>query len=206
MSENLKAVLFDFDGTLMDSEPIHYEAWRQVLEPLGVTVDHDVFLERFVGVEDREAVRQLAELQNPPRDFDELWATFPRKQQIFRQIIASKPQVPPQTREAIAALKEAGYLLGVVTSSSSEEVIPLLERNGLSLYLDTAIFREDVVNKKPDPEPYLKALKSLNVETALVFEDSRSGIASAKAAGCEVIPVVDVAQVAQQIRERLGVG
>lgn len=206
MNDKFKAVLFDFDGTLMDSEPIHFEAWREALQPLGVAVEHDLFMERFVGVEDREAIRMLAELQDPPRDFEDLWATFPSKQQIFREIIGARPQVPEATKDIIADLKAAGYLLGVVTSSSEEEVVPILERNGIRPYLDTAIFRENVIHKKPHPEPYLKALEALGVDHALVLEDSKSGIAAALAAGCEVVPVVDVNEVARQVRERLGMG
>lgn len=203
MSQEIKAVLFDFDGTLVDSEPVHFEAWKAVMEPLGVTISHQVFMERFVGVEDREAVRMVAEAQTPPRTFDELWATFPRKQEIFRQMMDAHPQVPQATRTLIADLKAAGYLLGVVTSSSSVEVSPMLDRNGIRQYLDVTVFCEDVTRRKPDPEPYLKALDALGLSTALVLEDSNSGMTAATSAGCEVIRVVDVHDVADLVRSRL---
>lgn len=204
MVDGFEAVLFDFDGVLVDSEPIHFAAWQEALGPLGVHLEIDPYYQRFIGLEDRAAIRMLAQEQQPPRTFEELWPAFPHKQRIFTERIHAAPQVPQSTQALVAALRNAGYKVAVVTSSSGAEVRPLLESNGILQYLDACVFAEDVTRKKPDPEPYLTAKQRLGVDRALVLEDSQAGIASARAAGCEVLGVTDVGQVAALVRQRLG--
>ena len=204
MIDNVEAVLFDFDGVLVDSEPIHFAAWKEALEPHGVQLSEQVFLDRFVGLEDREAIRLVAEEQVPPRNFEDLWAAYAVKQRIFGARIAASPLVPMGSRELIAHLKSAGYRVAVVTSSSRNEVEPILVSCGIRSLFDVGVFAEDVSRKKPDPEPYLTAKRLLNVSRTIALEDSNAGQTSARAAGCEVIPVTDVMMVATQVRERLG--
>lgn len=199
-----QAVFFDFDGVLIDSEPLHYQAWAQALAPLGITVSEDVYLERFTGIEDRAAIEWLASVQEPPRPFAELWATFPAKQQVFLKRILAEPLMPSETCKLLEELKLAGYIVAVVSSSSSCELWPALERNGVRHLIDLGVFAEDVQQKKPNPEPYLKAKTLANVEQVLVLEDSAAGMASATAAGCQVLQVRDVEKVAAQVREHLG--
>lgn len=197
-----QAVIFDFDGVLVDSEPLHYHAWSEALAPLGVQVSEEVYHERFIGIEDRGAIEWLASA-HPTHSFEDLWATFPRKQELFLERILAEPLVPEASRKLFEQLKVEGYLLGVVSSSSRCEVWPVLELNGVRHLFDLGVFAEDVVRKKPHPEPYQKALEAMGVQQALVLEDSNAGIASATAAGCEVIRVTDVTQMAVQVRERL---
>lgn len=198
-----RAVFFDFDGVLVDSEPLHHAAWAEALAPLGIEISQQDYLDRFIGIEDRSAIEWLAAAQNPPRDFNELWSAFPRKQEIFLERILAKPSIPADTCALFEELKLHGYTVAVVSSSSACELWPALERNGIRHLVDIGVFAEDVVRKKPDPEPYQKALRAAGLDRALVLEDSRAGIASATAAGCEVITVTDVRQVARQVRERL---
>lgn len=197
-----RAVLFDFDGVLVDSEPIHHEAWSEALAPLGVHLSAEVYLERFTGIEDRGAIEWLASV-NPAHTFEALWATFPRKQELFLERMLAEPLVPESSTKLLEQLKLEGYRVAVVSSSSGCEVWPVLERNGIRHLFDLGIFAEDVKRKKPHPEPYQKALEAIGVREALVLEDSSPGMASATAAGCEVIQVTDVTQMAAQVRERL---
>lgn len=203
---SVEAVLFDFDGVLVDSEPEHFAAWQEALEPYGVTLPHDPYYQRFIGLEDRAAIRMLAEEQTPPRAFDELWPAFAEKKRIFMERIMAVPQVKDETREIVGRLHAAGYALAVVTSSSRHEVRPLLEGNGILEYFGACVFAEDVTRKKPHPEPYLTAKERLGVERALVLEDSAAGMESGRAAGCEVIRVRDVGEVSRLLEERLRLG
>lgn len=202
--KSIEAVFFDFDGVLIDSEPVHHAAWSEALAPLGIEVSIAEYEEQFIGIDDRHAIERLAASQNPPRTFEDVWAVFPHKQRVFLERILAEQLIAEETRKLLEQLKFEGYFLGVVSSSSSCEVWPALERNGLRHLFDLGVFAEDVSRKKPDPEPYQKALQIAGVTRALVLEDSRAGIASASAAGCEVIRVLDVNQVASQVRERLG--
>ncbi|MCW5963573.1 MAG: HAD family phosphatase [Bryobacterales bacterium] len=206
MKNHIEAVLFDFDGVLVDSEPIHFAAWQEALAPFGVALPVDPYYTRFIGLEDRAAIRMLAAEQVPPREFDELWPAFQVKKHIFNERFEKAPQVVDKTRDVIAELSAAGYRLGVVTSSSVQEVDPILVRNGIRQYMQTCVFAEDVARKKPHPEPYLTAKHRLGVERALVLEDSHAGMESAQASGCEVIRVTEVGEVAGLLRARLGLG
>lgn len=200
-----RAVLFDFDGVLVDSEPVHHIAWSEALAPLGVSISADVYLKQFTGIEDRGAIEWLAS-ETPAHSFEALWATFPRKQELFLEHMLAEPLVPETSAKLLEQLKLEGYRLAVVSSSSGCEVWPILERNGVRHLFDLGVFAEDVTRKKPHPEPYRKALMAIGVQTALALEDSRPGMASATAAGCEVIQVTDVNRMAAQVREHLALG
>jgi len=204
MADDWEAVIFDFVGVLVHSEPLHFAAWQQAMTTLGVELAFDRYYHRFLGLEDRVAVRIVAEELEPPRSFDDLWPAFDLKQRLFLEKISAAPQVPESTRRIIARLRAEGYRIGVVTSSSGHEVEPLLISNGIRDYMDVCVFAESVSRKKPDPEPYLTAKQLLRVTRALVLEDSEAGMTSARAAGCDVIPVTNVEGVAKLIRERLG--
>ncbi|MCC6264979.1 MAG: HAD family phosphatase [Bryobacterales bacterium] len=200
-----RAILFDFDGVLVDSEPVHHIAWSEALAPLGVSISAEVYLRQFTGIEDRGAIEWLASV-TPAHSFEVLWATFPRKQEVFLERMLAEPLVPEASAKLLEQLKLEDYRLAVVSSSSGCEVWPILERNGVRHLFDLGVFAEDVAQKKPHPEPYRKALSQLGVHTALVLEDSSPGMASATAAGCEVIQVTDVNRMATQVREHLALG
>lgn len=203
--KKVAAVLFDFDGVLVDSEPIHHEAWSEALAPFGIVIDEDTYQEHFIGIEDYTAIRWVA-ARYPEHAFEELWATFPRKQEVFLERVLAKGRVPEDTEKLLSQLRHAGYRVGVVSSSAGAEVWPVLERQQLRPFFDVGVFAEDVTLRKPHPDPYLKALNLLGEERALVLEDSNAGITSATAAGCDVLRVTDVTRMATQVREHLGLG
>ena len=87
-----EAILFDFDGVLLDSEPVHCACWAEVLAPFGVTVEWEYYRQHGVGVDDREMLRTLAARFDPPRNWEELWAVYPAKKKLFQARMA---QLPP---------------------------------------------------------------------------------------------------------------
>ncbi len=196
------SIFFDFDGVLVDSEPVHFACWAEVLKPLGVTLEWDFYRECCIGIDDREMLRMLASAADPPRDWRELWAEYPNKKELFRSRMASAPPFP----EALPGLLEwldGRYGLAVVSSSSLLEIEPLLEAGGLRRFFHTIVGGGDVKKHKPDPEPYLLAAQRLGSRRALVLEDSEPGMASARAAGCEVISVKHPTEVPGLLRARL---
>lgn len=179
------AVLFDFDGTLVDSEPIHFECWGLVLEPLGVKLTWDEYSRNCIGVSDRAMVRQLAaELR---LDFEELYAQYPRKKELLRDRMLAAPPMDEVVREFLLVYDRLP--MGLVTSSHRIEVEPVLEAVGVRQRFGGAVFGDEVKNLKPHPEPYLLAAERLGVSRPLVFEDSEAGMASARAAGFEAVQV-----------------
>jgi beta-phosphoglucomutase len=199
---NLQAIFFDFDGVLLDTEPIHCACWAEVLAPAGLTLTWEYFRDHCVGIDDREMLRTLARQADPPRDFDSLWALYPVKRQLFRDRTAS----PPFDASLVGMLPELHrrFKLAVVSSSSSTEIEPMLVAGGIRQHFDTIVGGGDVEHHKPAPDPYLLAASRLSVTTALVVEDSAPGTASGRAAGFEVVVVRHPGEVAGRLGERLG--
>jgi beta-phosphoglucomutase len=196
-----EAVLFDFDGVVVDSEPVHYECWQEILTPFGINLDWKTYSEHCIGITDRAMLAFLCSRSSRPLDIDVLAAEYPRKKDMFRERMG-RIGIPPAIRELAQELRPQ-YRLGVVTSSNIREVGGLLEAAGLMPYLDTVVHGGEVKNHKPAPDPYLLAIERLGVKTALAVEDSKAGIASARAAGLDVIEVTDAAEVPQLVRDFL---
>ncbi len=197
----IEAVFFDFDGVLMDSEPIHFRCWRELLTPLGIEIDWTTFATEYVGVADTAVLRQISRKAANGTTFEQLAELLPRKRQIFLERMCCELPVADNCREMLAALSH--LRLAVVTSSARAEVAPVLASAGLLDSFDVLVCGEDVDHRKPSPEPYLKAATSLGVSSALVVEDSDIGVESARAAGFEVIQVAGPAHVWSALHRRL---
>jgi beta-phosphoglucomutase len=197
------AILFDFDGVLIDSEPLHCLCWADVLKPLGVTLQWEFYRDHCIGIDDREMLRMMATQSDPPRDWMELWAQYPAKKELFRHRTLSAPPFHPDLAGFLAAL-QGQYKMAVVTSSARAEIEPLLEAGGLRQYFDLMVCDKEAGAHKPAPEPYLMAARLLEVSNPLVVEDSPPGIASGRAAGFEVLAIQSPAEVPNLVRQRLG--
>jgi len=197
-----EAILFDFDGVLLDSEPVHCACWAEVLAPLGVTVDWEYYRQYGVGVDDRGMLRTMAARSDPPRNWEELWAQYPAKKRLFQARMAQSPPFDPSLDGFLSRLHSA-YKLAVVSSSATTEIALLLTAGGIRRHFDTLVCGEDVQHHKPAPDPYLLAAQRLGVRTALVVEDSEPGMASGRAAGFEVVAVKGPADLQEQVLGRL---
>jgi beta-phosphoglucomutase len=198
-----QAILFDFDGVLVDSEPVHFECWNLVLEPFGFRMSWDEYARNCIGVSDRAMIRALCRLAGRDDWFDAIWAEYPRKKSILRERLASNV---PMTADLRSLLHDLSRLLplAVVTSSGRLEVEPALEAAGVRKAFATIVTGEDVSRLKPDPEPYATAARRLGVRCALVVEDSEAGQASGRAAGFDVLAVPSAGRTAELVRERVG--
>ena len=198
------AVLFDFDGVLADTEPLHYEAWRDALKPLGITLDWAFYRSELIGVSDRELVERLARTRRPPLQAALLWARFANKQRLFLEKALARPPIPKENIELISSLKNRK--LALVTSTSILEIRPLLLAADLLERFHVIVTAEDVNRHKPDPEPYLVAARRLGARRALAVEDSDAGERAARDAGLEVVRVHSVAEVPKAVLSRLADG
>ena len=196
------SILFDFDGVLADTEPVHCACWAEVLAPLGVTVEWEYYRQYGVGVDDREMLRTMAARCDPPRNWEELWAQYPTKKRLFQARMAQLPPFDPSLDGFLGELHGA-YKLAVVTSSATTEIAPILAAGGIGRHFDTLVGGEDVQHHKPAPDPYLLAAQRLGVHAALVVEDSQVGLASGRAAGFEVLAVNGPADLRDRVLGRL---
>ena len=199
------AILFDFDGVLADTEPLHHACWNEVLAPLGVAMDWDFYRDHCVGVDDRQILRLLAERSDPPREWDALWARYGEKKEAFRARITAGPPFRPELRPFLEDLS-ARYKLAVVSSSGRTEIETALAAGGLSRCFAALVCGREAGAVKPDPAPYALGARLLGAERPLVVEDSEPGQASGRAAGFEVLAVPDAARTIELLRRRLDSG
>jgi HAD superfamily hydrolase (TIGR01509 family) len=197
-----EAVLFDFDGVLADTEPIHCGCWAEILVPYGIELDWDTYVQRCVGVSDRDMLAFLGSRANPPVEAERLFAEYTRKKELFRERTRQQSPVPEPTRALVRDLSGA-YRLAVVSSSGRQEIEPLIEAAGIRDCFATLVCGDDVTRFKPDPQPYLMAGQRLGVARALVVEDSDAGCASGRAAGFDVLRIGSAMEMAASVREYL---
>ncbi len=202
MINHLKAILFDFDGVLADTEPLHWRCWSDTLAPLGVSISWENYQAHCVGISDREFLEQLGRISTPPRTLDELWPTYPLKKKLFRERATSGGLVTAEVKKLLNEVKH--HPLAVVTSSSRTEIEPILQKEEILSYFGAAVYGDEVANLKPHPEPYLTALNRLGTTQGIVLEDSGPGKESARAAGCELIEVERASDVPRLLRQHLG--
>lgn len=184
-----KAIIFDMDGVLVDTENAYLNMFRDFLRAHGKPVREDILLKivgadskktwkymgKLWGEEDTEKIRQLFHSEYPDGTLDYREYLFPGVPQMLR------------------TLKQKNYLLALASSSKKKDIRRMLKENELGSYFTVVVSGEEYKESKPDPEIYndVKRQLGLNSEECLVVEDSTYGIRAAKAAGLEVIAVGD---------------
>lgn len=194
-----RALLFDLDGTLAETDSLHLPTWVDALDPYGVDVDEEFYRERISGRSTGEIVRDLL----PDLTDEEGESIGDAKEASFRERAAELEPLPGLV-DFIDQGRERGMKIALVTNAPQENVEAILRSLGLRDSFDVVVLADDVEAVKPDPAPYRAALKKLGVpaEEALAFEDSVSGISSSAAAG---IPTVGIAST-QDPEKLIGAG
>lgn len=181
--KNIKALLFDLDGTLIDSEYFHYECWNEILEEYGVRLTYQDWLKNYAGIPLPVNARNLLEKYAINASLAEV---VKRREALTLERLKTKDvNLMPFALEVIEFFYEQNLVLAIVTSSPREDVEAIFDRNGLRPYFRLIITRSDVQHNKPAPESYNKCREALGFsrENCLVFEDTINGIKAAKAAG-----------------------
>lgn len=183
----LKAVLLDLDGTLANTDPLHYQTWLEVLKPLHIELNPSLYKARISGRTNAEIVQDLF----PQFSETEGMKLADAKEALFREI-ATNLQPLDGLMNFLAWVNEQKLKTGLVTNAPRENTDFMLNRLNLSNYFNQVVLSDEVGIGKPDPAPYQYCLNQLNIlaEEAIAFEDSPSGIRAAIAAG---IPTIGVA-------------
>lgn len=187
MPEPTRAVLFDFDGVLADTENVHVAAWERTFDRMGWDVPPEDCA-RAAEEDDRAFLAGLLAGRGIEGGDVEGWVA--RKQELTRALLADYPRLYPGVRELVDRLRgRAG--LAVVTGTWRENVAIVLGAAGLADAFGVVVGKEDVGAPKPDPEAYRLALARLGVHprAAVALEDSPSGLAAARAAGVRCVAV-----------------
>jgi HAD superfamily hydrolase (TIGR01509 family) len=182
-----RAVLFDFDGVIADTENIHVAAWERTFADLGWEVA-DAVCARAMDLDDRVFLAEIFAGRGIERGDVEGWVR--RKQRLTVAMLADAPRVYPGVAELVARLRGT-VRLGIVSTTWRENIAVLLGATGLAAAFELIVGKEDVTAVKPDPEGYCLALERLGVRAgdARALEDSPSGLAAARAAGLRALAV-----------------
>jgi HAD superfamily hydrolase (TIGR01509 family) len=181
-----RLLIFDFDGTVANTTPLHAAAFTEVLAPFGVAVDYP----RIAGMKTLDAMLQCLNGVGRILDETELAALVTAKQQRARQMIGETLEPLPGVDDFLRWARQR-YRLAMVTSGSRGTVNLALEKLGYTGWFDPLICADDVQQAKPDPQGFLAAIAQAGVPAtnALVFEDSDAGLAAAAAAALDCCDV-----------------
>jgi beta-phosphoglucomutase-like phosphatase (HAD superfamily) len=181
-------LIFDFNGTLSDDEPILLAIFQELFAEYGRPLSEEMYFGELAGLSDAEIVRTWLGPDHPAVD-----EAIERRSSRYRELVADGSSVRVRVREAVRYAAER-VPVAVVSGAARADIEPVLEAAGLAGLVAVVVASEDASDGKPHPAPYLRALELLDGDVAasdvLVFEDTEAGVASAKAAGMRCIAVL----------------
>lgn len=190
----LEAVVFDFDGVIVDSEPMHHKAFNAVLEPLGKGFSWEDYCETYIGFDDRDAFREAFRVQGEALDAETLKTLIEQKAQVFDAMVHNGEATPiPGAVELIRSLS-AELPIALCSGALRSDIDPIITKLGIADAFKVIVTAEDTDRSKPDPAPYCLTLEKLGIEkpeNCVAIEDTPAGIASAQDAGMKVLAVTN---------------
>ena len=188
------AIIFDFDGVILDSEPIHYEAYCRALKPLGIEISYSEYMAHYLGLSDKDMLPKLLHNMGLRYSEAEIQHLIQQKIAAYTHIINTCEPLPliVDFDQFLFKIALKVKKIAICSGSSRVEINTVLSkvRQGkLHAYFDAIVTAEDVQVGKPSPEGYLLTAKRLDVAPGrcLVIEDTPYGVKAAKAAGMQVI-------------------
>lgn len=211
----IRAIVFDFDGVIANSEPLHFRAYRDVLVERGITLTEAAYYDLYLGYDDVGAFHAIAKDSGrtfSERDIEELVAS---KAHRLEELERSGSVLFPGAREAMTRLA-AAWPVAIASGALKAEILRVLDHEGLRALIPIVVSAEDTEASKPDPAPYLRAVALLGAEVpalaaseCVAIEDSRWGLVSARTAGLRTIgithtyPAAEIASDADLVVEHL---
>jgi beta-phosphoglucomutase len=186
----IAAVVFDFDGVLVDSEPLHLRAYQEVLEPIGLSLPREKYYASYLGYDDAGVFKAIAEARDCPLDDRKLDALIEEKSRVFEALVAGADMLYAGAAECVTRLA-AHWPLGIASGAARAEIETMLDVRGLAHHFQFIVAAGETPAGKPAPDPYRKAaaLHGHPPQACVAIEDSRWGIESAKAAGLSCIGI-----------------
>ncbi len=187
----IKAVIFDLDGLLIDSEPIAYSILQDMVKPYGGFITLDDYTANYLGRTVRTGMHTIATDYNIPVDEEELFKLYLK---LEEERVTQGIPLKKGGKELLTYLKDNGYKMIVASSSIRKRAEDILSYHNINQYFDDMVFGYEVENSKPFPDIFLKACEKLGVSTneAIVLEDSESGIQAGFSAHIPVICIPDL--------------
>lgn len=205
----LRAILFDFNGIVVDDEPIHLEMFQKVLGEEGVSLSAEDYYDHYLGMDDRGCFASVLDAAGETVTVPRLMRLVARKASYYQERIRERGYpLFPGAVELIQAAADGGRMLGVVSGALREEVEGALRQIGLRDRFKVLVTAEDVAEGKPDPEGYRRALEALNglpplperlihPHEVLAIEDSPAGLEAAAEVGLVTLGIAHTYPAAQ---------
>jgi beta-phosphoglucomutase len=192
----IRAVVFDFDGVIANSEPLHFRAFRDVLSARDVTLTEREYYDTYLGYDDRGAFRAIAENRRVTFSEADVADLLARKAVRLEALEREGSVLFPGAREAIARMAR-GCPLAIASGARKAEILRVLEHEQLASSFHVVVAAEDTPVSKPAPDPYLRAVTllaaaahlALDPAECVAIEDSRWGLESARAAGLKTVAI-----------------
>ena len=194
----MKAVIFDFDGVIADTEPIHFGAFQRTLEGLGMKLTEDDYYTNYLAYDDKTFFRQFLRDRNYEYHEGLIPELMEKKTVHYYDLIKGNIEIIPGVLEFLGRL-DGRYRMAIGSGALRGEITDILEFAGIRGFFEVIVSAEDIENCKPAPDVYLEVLKRLNATApdaepissaeCLVIEDSLSGIEAALSAGMKCLAV-----------------
>ena len=192
-----QAIIFDFDGVILDSEPLHYQACSHVFQQLGLALDYPEYVDNYLGLSDKDMFPKFFSARNIRVSVDKMNAMMAEKSKQYQEIIKQRDSLPmiDAVDRYIEYISKKIPKLAICSGSTRNEIIAVLskyKRGELQTYFDTIVTSEDIQKGKPSPEGYLLTARQLDVspDQCLVIEDTPHGVEAAKRAGMHVVALL----------------
>ena len=186
----IEAVVFDFDGVLANSEPLHLRAYQEVLEDLGLRIERDEYYANYLGFDDTGAFKAIARAHGLEWTDHQVAALVARKAVVFDELLGSEDVLYPAAARCVARLASV-MPLGIASGALRHEIEAILRGAGLDRHFRFIVASGDTPLSKPAPDPYRRAaeLHGRAAAACVAVEDSRWGIESAKGAGMACVGI-----------------
>jgi HAD superfamily hydrolase (TIGR01509 family) len=194
----LQAIVFDFDGVIADSEVLHLRAYQQVLAPEGITISNDEYFDKYLGYDDVGVFKALGRDKGVPMDDGRVKELMARKSDRYDELSAAGDMLFPGAADFIRAAA-AAVPIAIASGALTHEIEDILDRAGLRSLFKVIVGADQTERSKPHPEPYQTAFDRLRLLTgrdlipwrSVAIEDSRWGLASARAADLRCVAVTN---------------
>jgi HAD superfamily hydrolase (TIGR01509 family) len=180
-------ILWDYNGTIVNDEHIHEKAVAEVLLRRHIVLTHEMYTSECLGQSDKASFENLKKIF-PQLENSSVQQLVTEKTSLYLPLVETESIMWPGLKDLLQNLHEE-FAMAIVTGSLRAEIMPTLEKEGIIHFFQTVITANDISRSKPDPEGYLKGIKTLNipVENIVVIEDTDIGVKAAKAAGLKCI-------------------
>ena len=196
----LKAIIFDFDGVIADTEPLHLKAFQLTLKENGIELSDEDYFENYLAYDDKTLFKELLKDRNYEHNEAQISDFMNRKSEHFENVLKGNILVLEGVPEFISTIR-GKYPLAIGSGALRSEIIDILESGGLREHFEIIVSADEVINCKPDPQVFIETLRRLNnldsvsekisPQECLVIEDSTSGIKAAHSAGMKCLAITN---------------